>query len=220
MRASLLFVALSMMAGCHARFKRNVASIDDVRPQIIVSTGPSVVLGGAAGTDVVSTVVNVVQAVRSVDAAGRLAGAVDVEGVNSSFAAGLEHALGDGPPFGASADHEASLLEVEVVGYGLEAPVMGMAGTFNYDLRVSIFLPTGRKVYATHQSCNVGFGEASSLSQALGTVNNTKQLDQMTDAEIQAVFEGAASMCGEQLVMRMRKHASSNRTDAGTTAAR
>ena len=220
MRASLCLVLLSTTAGCHARFKKNVGSIDDVRPQILVGTGPSVVLGGASGTDVVSSVVNVVQAVRSIDAAGRLAEAVDVEGVNSSFASGLERALGEGPPFGTSSDRAASLLEVEVVSYGLEAPVMGMAGTFNYDLHVSIYLPDGKKVYNTHQSCNVGFGQASAVSQALGTVNNVKQLDQMSDAEVQAVFEGAAAMCGEQLVMRMRKHASSNGSDGGASAAR
>ena len=88
---------------------------------------------------------------------------------------------------------------------------MGFAGTFNYDLHVSIFLSGAQKVYNTHQRCDVGFGEASALSQVLGTVDNVKQLDQMTDAQIQATFDNAAALCAQELVLRMRRHASSNK---------
>ena len=46
------------------------------------------------------------------------------------------------------------------------------------------------------------------VSVATGTVDNVKQLERMTDAEIQQVFEGAARSCGRELVVRVRKHAS------------
>src|SRR5687768_3448443 len=101
MRASWLIV-LPLVIGCHARFKKNVGSIDDVRPQILVSGGPTANLAGAYTTDddpvagLVTGVVNVVQAVRSVQAADRIGEAVDVNGVNAAFAGGLQRALGNG----------------------------------------------------------------------------------------------------------------------------
>jgi hypothetical protein len=207
--AWLLGVA-TVMPGCHARFKKYVDQIDEVRPQVITQAGPSVSLGGAGGDDLASAVVNVVQGVRAMKAADRLASAVRIDGVNSAFAAGVVEALGSGPPFGTSPDQDASLLQVEVVNYGLEAPVMGMAGTFNYDLRVSIYLPGGKKVYSAHHSCNVAFGDASAFSRAFGTVDNVRQLNEMSDDQIQEAFEWGARACGPQLVARMRKHASSS----------
>jgi hypothetical protein len=150
----------------------------------------------------------VVQGVRSVKAAERLSEAVDIDGVNRSFQKGLRTALGDGPPFGMSKDDDAALLQVEVVGYGLSAPVMGSPGTLHYDLKVSIYLPDGKKVYKTRQSCHVVFCDASGLSVSLGTVDNVKQLEQMSDADIQGAFASSASTCGQELVMRMRQHAS------------
>jgi hypothetical protein len=202
-----LLVMMVVMGGCHQRFKKNVASLGEVRPQVLVTTGPSVLLGGAAGDGLVAAAVNITQAVKSVNTADRLAQAVDIDRVNSAFAESLVQALGAGPPFGTTPDPNASVLQVEVVSYGLEAPAMGLQGTFNYDLHVSIFKPDGSKVYNAQQGCNVPFGEASALSQALGTVNNVKQINEMTDEQIQEAFEGAAAGCGQQLVMRMRQHA-------------
>jgi hypothetical protein len=204
---SWMLVGMVVLGGCHQRFKKNVGSVGDVRPQVLVTTGPSVMLGGSSGDGLLAAAVNVTQAVRSVNTAERLAGAVDIERVNSAFAESLVQSLGAGPPFGTTPDAKASVLQVEVISYGLEAPAMGMQGTFNYDLHVSIFKADGTKVYNAHQGCNVAFGDASGLSQALGTVNNVKQINEMTDEEIQAAFEGAAAGCGQQLVMKIRQHA-------------
>ena len=79
---------------------------------------------------------------------------------------------------------------------------------FIYQTKVSIYLPDGQKVYKVGHSCTVGFGDAMPISVATGTVDNVRQLEQMSNAEIQEVFEGAAKQCGEELVVRMRKHAS------------
>lgn len=204
---AIVLAMTTIVGGCHQRFKKHVASIGDVRPEVIVSGGPSVVLGGSSGDGLLAAAVNVTQAVRAGDIAERLANAVDVDRVNSAFAEGLVEAIGAGPPFGTTPDRKASVLQVEVTRYGLEVPMMGMAGTFNYDLHVSIYMADGKKVYNTHLGCNVPFGEASALSQAIGTVNNAKQLREMSDEEIQSVFEGAAAGCGQQLVVKMRKHA-------------
>jgi hypothetical protein len=214
----LMVVALS--TGCHPRYKKYVSSIEDVRPQVLVTTGPSVNLGGASGDSVLAAAVNVVQGIRSIDAANRLAGAVDIHGVDKAFKAGLRKALGDGPPFGTTDDPKGSLLQVEVVDYGLESPMMGVAGVFNYDLHVEIYLANGKKVYNGHQECKIGFGDASALSQVLGTVDNVKQLDQMSDAEIQQTFENAAVLCGQDLVMKLRKQGSSNHLSADVAGLR
>ena len=160
------------------------------------------------GDDLVSAAVNVVQGVRSIEAANRIARAVDIRGVDRAFKGSLKKALGDGPPFGTTDNPKGSLLQVSVVDYGLETPAIGMSGVFNYDLHIEIFLANGKKVYNGGQSCKVGFGDASALAEVLGTVNNVKQLNQMTDAEIQQTFEGAASLCGQQVVMKLRQQAS------------
>lgn len=206
-RSALLVLAVLLGAGCHQRFKRHVADIGDVRPEVLTTGGPLVWLGGTQGDSLLAAAVNVSQAVRSGDAAKRLADAVDVERVNSAFASSLIETLGAGPPFGTTPDKSASVLQVEVTNYGLTAPAMGIAGTFHYSLSVSIFMAGGKKVYRSSLTCEVPFGEASTLSQVLGTVNNSKQLREMSDEEIQAAFEGAAIGCGQQLVMKMRQHA-------------
>ncbi|MEQ1502975.1 MAG: hypothetical protein ABMB14_12130 [Myxococcota bacterium] len=203
-------IVLVACAGCHARFKHHVDAIDAVRPEIRVTTGPSVLLGGVVGDGLVAAVVNVTQAVRSVQAADRLASAVDIGGVNSAFGEGLVKALGDGPPFGSAPD-AGDVMQIEVESYGLSAPVIGMAGSFTYDLHVEIFLDTGKKVYDAHQSCEVGFGDATALARAIGVVDNVHELAEMTDAEIQGAFEYAAKDCAGQFVDRLRRHASSNR---------
>ncbi|MEQ1564628.1 MAG: hypothetical protein ABMA64_03235 [Myxococcota bacterium] len=211
MRTLALLVAVMSLAGCHSRFKKYVNQIDAVKPRVVVTTGPSVTLGGATGDDLVSGVVNVVQGIRSIEAANRLAEAVDIQGVNKGLGRGFRKALGDGPPFTASNDDSAATMSIEVEDYGLESGAIGMQGVFNYNLHIEIFLPEGKKVYNSRLRCAVGFGDASALSQVLGTVDNVKQLNQMTDAQIQETFENAASMCAEELVMMIRRHGSSNR---------
>ena len=207
MRSVLVLVGLALTAGCHARFKRHVADVGDVRPQVVVQGGPEVVLGGG-GEGLAGLAVGVVQGVRGAQAANRIADAVDIPQVDKAFARGFGAALGAGPPFGTTTDAGASLLQIEVLGYGLYAPVMGQPGSFVYETRASIYLPDGKKVYKVSHACNVGFGDAMPVSVATGTVDNVKQLERMSDAEIQQVFEGAARRCGQDLVVRMRRHAS------------
>lgn len=209
MRPVVFLVTLALLGGCHARFKKHVDQIDLVRPQILVSGGPMVEMGGAdTESDVVDAVVGVVQGVRGIQAAERIAGAVKIDKVNRGFVRGLTKALGDGPPFGTTPEQGGPLLQVEVLGYGLVVPVMGMPGYFTYDTRVEIYLKNGDKVYKTRHTCSVPFGDAMPISVATGTVDNVKQLEQMSDAEIQDVFEEASRACGEDLVVKMRDHAS------------
>ena len=199
-------VAVLLGSGCHARFKKHAASLGDVQPQVIVTSGPQAALGGG-GSDVVGIVVGAVQVARATSAADRLS-SVDVEPVNEAFVAGLQDALRAGPPFGLTDEQSAPVLQLEVVSWGMEAPVAGMPGALTYDLKVSIYDTDGKKVYKARQGCSVGFGDAAPVSVALGTVDNVKQLNKMTNAELQATFEASAQTCGQELAMRMRKHAS------------
>lgn len=201
----LLLVALAV-CGCHGKFKKAAPHIDTVRPQVIVTTGPFVNLGRIHDDDLISSVVNVVQGVKSVPIARRLAEGVDLDEVNDAFAAGLIDTLDGGPPFAAHPEAQ-TLLEVEVIAWGLNVPQLGAPGDFHYDLRVRIYDQAGQRVYRTGQSCRIGVGDPKAVSQALFTVNNVKQLAQLTDAEITAAFADAAHLCGVELVRRMRKHA-------------
>ncbi len=200
-------LALVGLAGCHARFRRHVDDIDAVRPQVLVTSGPYAVLGGASSSDLVGAAVGVVQGVRGLDAADRIAGAVDLERVNDAFTKGLVDTLGDGPPFPVGVGGGAALLQVQVVGYGLDAPVMGQPGMLTYNVDVSILLPSGKKVYANAEQCSVPFGDPKGVAVATGTVDNVKQLERMSDAEIQASFEAAAALCGQTVVTELRRHA-------------
>jgi hypothetical protein len=174
---------------------------------VLLTSGPYANLAGTGTTDVVGAAVGVVQAVRGAGAADRISGAVDIQVVNRAFTRGLTDTLGDGPPFPVSRDDGAALLQAEIEGYGLDAPVMGKPGTLTYAVKVSILLPGGEKVYGSRTTCGVPFGDASAFSAAIGTVDNVKQLDEMSDAEIQASFEAAATQCGQTVILRMRKHA-------------
>jgi len=194
-------------SGCHARFKKAVGNLDEVRPQLVMSGGPAVRLGHVADDGVVGAIVNIAQDVKGAHVAERIANSVDVAGVNESFTAGLADTLGAGPPFGLTDDPNAPLMQVEILSYGLDVPVMGAPGSFTYTVRVGIYEPSGRRVYKTVRTCSTGVGNPSPMAQSLLMVNNVKQLDQMSNRELQVAFEGASYFCGMELVTKMRKHA-------------
>ncbi len=200
-------VVCALGSGCHARFKKAVGNLDQVRPQLVMSGGPAVQLGHVYDEGLVGAVVNIAQDVKGVKVADRIASSVDVDGVNAAFSAGLADTLGAGPPFGLTQDPKASLLQVEILSYGLNVPQMGAPGSFTYTIRVGIYEPTGRRVYKTVRSCSTGVGSPSPVAQALLLVNNVKQLEEMSDRELQRAFEGASYYCGIELVTKMRKHA-------------
>lgn len=204
MRGTWLVVALAVLGGCHAKFKKAAPTLGAVRPQVVsVATGPSIELGGSG-----SALVDVVNGIRSVDVAEKLARQVRLEQVNDAFQAGLADTLGDGPPFGLTGDAGAPALQVEVVNYGLSIPQMGGAGTFVYQLRVRIYRPDGERVYSSSLSCGAGVGGADAISQVLGTRDNLGNVLEMRKKEVQAAFDAAGEQCGRELVTLMRKHAS------------
>ncbi len=215
MKHALLWTAALATAGCHAKFKKYAPTLGSVRTQVIVTGGPTVDLGEMEGSgtgdlgDAVAAVVNVVQAVKEVDLARRIADAVDVRQVNDAMEQSLADTLGSGPPFAWTADEKSAgaLLQVEVLSYGLQVPGIGLPGVFTYELRTRIYKPDGERVYSARTECSVDAGDPKAVSVALGAVNNARQIKEMSDEDIQAAFDSVAAYCGQELVRKMRKHA-------------
>ncbi len=198
---------LATLGGCHARWKRAAPDIDRVRMQVMSANRPTVEVLSAPEGDL-APVVAVVEGLETARIQRKLNRVVDVDKMNAAFAEGLDEALGPGRPFEITERKRAPLLQVEVVDYGVEIPEVGHQGRFVYDLRVRLYDRDGRRVYSTRLSCDTPVGDPLAVSKALGTVNNAKQVDEMRRKEIQDAFDEAAWMCGNDLVARMRQHAS------------
>lgn len=193
-----------LLAGCHAKFKKAAPKLGAVHPQVVsVAQGPSVNIGSTG-----SGIVDLVNGLRSVDVADKIARAVKLEQVNDAFRAGLADTLGDGPPFGLTEESKSPTLQVEVVDYGLSVPQMGGPAAFTYRLRVRIYRPNGERVYSASLSCGSGVGGANAISEVLGTRDNMGNVLDMRKKEIQGAFDAAGEQCGRDLVLLMRKHAS------------
>ena len=208
--ALALTATMLLTSGCHARFKRNVASIDAVRVQTMNRTlRPTVTLGRANSTTLYGTVVNSVQMGNEYEAMRIIHDAVDPEAVSWALEDGIAKGLGpEGPPFGyRSGDDRGWTMQIEVLDYGLEAWGLGSQGDFNYDLRVRIFDEHARVVYNARQACEIPAGDPSIGSVMLFGVSNIKQLREMEPGQIQRTFEEVARACGTQVVTRMRWHA-------------
>lgn len=209
-----LFLLIPLLAGCHAKFKREAPTLGSVRTQVVTTGGPYVELGHVAvATDnaliaAAATVVNVVQDVKGMDLADRIAGAVDVQAVNRAFNDGVAQTLQAGPPFAyTDAPDAPATLQVEVLSYGLYVPAIGAPGVFTYDIRVRIYKRDGERVYKARHSCEVGAGTPGIPETVLGVVNNFAEMKEMSDAEIQQSFATLAAYCGQTFVVRMRRHA-------------
>lgn len=220
MRFFLPFVAL-LAVGCNAKFKKAAPFIDTVAVETVTTGGPYVDLGniyvvpdaGDEGVNaliaVAATAVNITQDIKSIDQTQRIAEAVDINMVNDSMAEGLAHTLKNGPPFayvGPGGDADA-LLQIEVLEYGLNVPSLGAPGQFTYTVRARVFDNNGQQVYRKNMTCSVGAGAPDAAAVAFGVVNNVKQLEEMTNEEVNEAFDNMAYYCGQQFALRMRRHA-------------
>jgi hypothetical protein len=212
MLRSPLLVALALLAGCHATFKKYAPTLGAVRPQIVDPGVPYVQLGGVSmggspTLDVAGAVINTVQLARSLEQTDRMGKAVHGDQVAAAVVQGIKDTLGQGPPFGISDDPTAPLLQVQVTQYGLEVPAIGIAGVFTYDMDVNIYTREGKRVYTNHVSCATDAGAGTPVARALAVVDNTAKLDAMSDAELNEAFIEIGRYCGAELVTQMRRHA-------------
>lgn len=211
----LLLAALGSLllgTGCHARFKKNAPTLGQVDAQVIINSGPSVYLGRLDSGDsllanVVDLAVNVSQAINEVEVADRIQGAVDVSRTNEALERGFAKTLGDGPPFAYVLDNAPATVQMELVDWGMTAPFLGAQAQFDYTIRVRIYRSNGDRVYSARTQCSTGAGAPPAVSRALGLVSNIKQLETMSDADIQGAFDAVGEWCGQEIVRKMRKHA-------------
>ena len=206
MRIALTVVlSLALATGCHSRFKKHVGSIDDVRADMIVTTGPHVALGGVQGDGLAALAINTVQGVKSIDLTRKVGDAVDPSAVGAAFADEVAAAFGKGPPFNVDPASDTSL-QIELLSYGIDVAGLGMPGALTYSLRTRIYLPDGQLVYTAGHNCAVSFSDPSAAAIVFGAVNNAKAIKDMKPKEIEAMFEGGAQYCAQQTVMRIRRH--------------
>ncbi|MEO0601028.1 MAG: hypothetical protein AAF211_06305 [Myxococcota bacterium] len=217
-------LTLVMFSGCHARFKRNVGSVDDVQLQVLALNGPSAALGrayfvgdptpdsdGEQAANVIGAVAagvfNVVQGVKEAEIRNKIA-QIDVQRSNDAMLNGVAKTLGSGPPFEARGRGDSdNLLQLELVEWGLQVPAVGVPGSFDYVVRARIYNGDGRRIYKSRLRCQIEAGDPSPVSQALLLVNNAKQVKRMSIDELQASFDTLAEFCGGVFVSRMRRHA-------------
>jgi hypothetical protein len=212
---ALAAIVLTLLPGCHAKFKKNAGSLGSVRVQTVLNGAPYVNLGKVyadhddpALLQVAAAVVNTVQVVNEIDQTARIANAVHISEVNRALEAGLAQTLQGGPPFAYSEDMEApALLQVEVQSYGLNVPWLGAPGEFTYSMRLRIYKADGERVYNAWHTCEAGAGTPSAPEVVFSVVNNVRALNEMSDADIHAAFETIAFWCGQEVVLKMRRHA-------------
>jgi len=204
-RVALALVCSLVATGCHSKFKKHVGSIDDVRPDMVVPGGPYVALGGVQGDSLLAAAVNVTQGVKSIDLTRRVSSAVDPGPVTDAFLTEMDLALGKGPPFDLDSRSD-TVLQISMDGYGIEVAALGMPGVLTYNLSTRIYLPDGERVYTAGHNCAVSFGDPKAVSVVLGAVNNSRAIKDMSDQEIQDMFEGGARWCAQQTVLRIRRH--------------
>ncbi len=213
---TLAALALTLLSSCHAKFKKHAGTLGEVRVQTVLTGGPYVNLGkmytdsdDPALLQVAAAVVNTVQVVNEIDQTQRIYGAVHVSEVNRALDAGLAQTLADGPPFAyTDATDAPALLQIEVQSYGLNVPWLGAPGEFTYSLRMRIYKADGERVYNAWHTCEAGAGTPSVPEVVFSAVNNVRQLNEMSDADIHAAFETIAFWCGQEVVLKMRRHAS------------
>lgn len=215
-RASPALAAASLITlstGCHARFKQAAPGLDAVQLQVVTSGHATAELAHVpmgTGNDVIDAallVANIGQEVRGWEQAARIGDAVEVEAVNGQLVAGITETLAAGTPFGITAARGAPLLQIELMEYGMAVPHLGAEGRFEYRLKARMYDESGRRVYRTRLTCDAGMRDPHLPEGALTLANNVRTLERMTDAQINEAFSAVARHCGQQLVVRMRRHA-------------
>lgn len=164
----------------------------------------------STGNDVIDAalfVADFAQEVRGWEQAARIGDAVEVEAVNGQLVAGITETLASGASFGITEAQGTPLLQIELMEYGMHVRYLGAVGTFKYRLKARMYDESGRRIYKTRLTCHTGMRDPDLPQGALTLANNVRTLQNMTDAEINAAFAAVARHCGQQFVVKMRRHA-------------
>lgn len=208
----LFLLSLLSLLGCHHKFKKYASTVGNAKVQVVLVGGPYAELGHVYTDNdtllevAVSTAINVAQEVRAEPIADRISRSVRVDQVNAALSDGLIQTLGSGPPFGTAPDAGA-LLQLEVESYGLMVPYLGAPGEFTFTTLATVYLPNGDRIYRHRMTCDTGVGDPNALAAVFSVVNNVKELDKMTDEQINQTFVEVARWCGSNFAVTMRRHA-------------
>ena len=214
-RSSVVFAAIALLGlstttGCHARFKRHAGTLGSVNTQVMVTGGPTVnVPTSSTGVGLIDNVANIGMAVGASTTAGKIRSAVDVGQMSGTLETSLGDAIGRGAPFTLATDDGAGgLLEIDIRDFGVDAST-GVPD-FRFQGVVKIYRSSdGWRVYRNGFRCSSRSGSYNAggmvgIGQSAGGL---LQLSEMEDGDIRKAFDQQAEVCGQYLVMEMRKHA-------------
>lgn len=225
-----LTLSMAVLMGCHGRFKKAAPGIDDIRLEVVTTSAPEVNLGKSVGplgavamaagsaddsglgwdeaAGAVGVVVDVAQEVKEAKQSKRLAKAISGDRQEAAMAEGVAEVLEGGVPFAVTTEDGAdAVLQLEIVHLGLDVPAIGAQGHYSYTVKARMYDDRGKLVYKSRMHCTSAAGDPDALAVALGTVNNVKQLKDMSNKQIDKVFAQVAEDCGGDLARKMRKHA-------------
>jgi hypothetical protein len=156
----------------------------------------------------VAAAINIAQTIQEVETGREFAERVDPGPMQAALEQGMLDTIREGPPFALGLDPQiGNVLQIEVLSYGLFVPYLGAPGQFTYEVRARIYDANGERVYSSSLECDTAAGDPSAVAVVTGTVNNIRQLRNMSDEELQRAFDDVAYYCGTWFATRMRKHA-------------
>jgi hypothetical protein len=214
---------LLTLLGCYATFHKNAPDLQQVRVQVVLSGEPDVNLGkfDQQNQGPVSRVpqnaenmmdaqaMEAEQTADEIDLERALAHRVTPEPLTEKMTQGLLDTMQDGQPFALTTDPQVKhTLQIDVTRYGLSVPYIGAPGEFVFDVQARLTRgDTGKLVYSTSLRCDTDAGDPTASSVALDAVDHVREIERMSDEELQAAFDDMAYYCGTYFASRMRKHA-------------
>jgi hypothetical protein len=217
--SSTLFLIL---LACHGPFRKDAADLHQVRVQVTMSGEPDVDLGKfdqqnqgpvsrvpQSGNAMDAQAMNADQTADEVDLERALAHRVAPHPLTEKMTQGLLDGMKDGRPFALTTDPQVKhTLQIDVTSYGLHVPYIGAPGEFVFDVRARLTRgDTGKVVYSTSLRCDTDAGNPPASARAIDAVDHVREIERMSDEELQGAFNEMAYYCGTVFANRMRKHA-------------
>ena len=216
---SILLLALF---GCHAALHKEARDLHQVRVQVTVSGEPDVDLGKfdqqnqgpvsrvpSSGNAMDAQAMNAEQTADEIDLERALAHRVATPPLTEKMTQGMLDTMKSGLPFELTTDPTVKhTLQIDVTSYGLSVPYIGAAGEFVFDVRARLTRgDTGKVVYSTSLRCDTQAGDPAASAVAIEAVDHVREIERMSDEELQGAFNDMAYYCGTVFAKRMQKHA-------------
>ncbi len=190
-----------------------VEVVAETQPQVEVASLPSST--GELGVDLTNGIINIVRAVRAGAMEQRLEGAADLELIEQELLGGLREAfVGDAA---ITRDPAAPLLRLELDSLSLHVPEPGTRGWFEAIVIAEVYDVEGDRRCRRSATCHAEVGAPAELDARTDleayaeVVDNRRELEAMSDAEIRAAFGQAARECAQTVGVRLQSSRSARR---------